>query len=116
MFGVLAGAIVVLHVAFVAFVLLGGFLVSRWRPVAWLHIPAVVWGVIVEYNGWTCPLTPLEDDLRRRAGMDQYSGDFIAQYVFPLLYPSDLTRFVQIVLGTAALLLNVAIYWRLRRT
>jgi Protein of Unknown function (DUF2784) len=114
-FVALADAAVVAHVTFVAFVLLGGVVVWRWRWLAFLHVPAVLWGILVEYGGWICPLTPLEDDFRRRAGLEQYSGDFIAHYVFPLLYPADLTRRVQLVFGTVALLVNVAIYWRIAR-
>jgi len=111
-FAILADAVVALHVAFVLFVLFGGIVVLRRRWVAWLHVPAAVWGAIVEYTGWICPLTPLEDYLRGRAGFDQYPGDFITHYVFPLLYPADLTRTVQIALGTAALVCNAVIYWR----
>jgi hypothetical protein len=112
MFLALAYAVVLLHLVFVIFVVLGGVAALRWRWVAWVHIPAAAWGVLVEYAGWICPLTPLEEHLRGRAGMDQYSGDFIAHYVFPLLYPADLTRQVQIALGTVALLINAAVYWR----
>src|SRR5215216_4761939 len=104
---VCADAVVALHIAFVVFVLLGGLAVARWPWVAWLHIPAAVWGLVVQYGGWMCPLTPLEDSLRRRACMDAYTVDFIAHYVFPLLYPADLTRGVQIALGTVALIVNV---------
>ena len=116
MFLVLAYAVVALHLAFVIFVVLGGVAVLRWRWVAWLHVPAAVWGVFIEYAGWICPLTPLEEHLRGRAGMDQYSGDFIAHYVFPLLYPTNLTRTVQIALGTVALLVNAAVYWHVVQT
>jgi hypothetical protein len=115
-FAILAGAVVLLHLAFVIFVVLGGIAVLRWRRVAWLHVPAAVWGVLVEFAGWICPLTPLEEHLRQRAGMDQYSGDFLTHYVFPLLYPADLTREVQIALGTVALLINAAVYWRVVHT
>ena len=111
MFAILVGFVVLLHVAFVIFIVLGGIVVLRWRWVAWLHIPAAAWGVLIEYAGWICPLTPLEQQLRARAGMDQYSGDFVAHYVFPLLYPAELTRGVQIALGTVAVLINAAVYW-----
>jgi hypothetical protein len=88
----------------------GGLLVLRRPSVAWLHLPAVVWAIFVEYSGWICPLTPLENALRERAGLPLYSGDFIAQYVFPLLYPDNLTRATQLMLGTLALLLNIVVY------
>jgi uncharacterized protein DUF2784 len=107
-FHILADAIVVLHMGFVLFVVFGGFLVYRW-----LHIPASLWGIAVEWAGWICPLTPLEDLLRERAGMAAYRGDFIEQYLLFVLYPSGLTRRTQFVLGTIALAVNAFIYGRL---
>jgi hypothetical protein len=114
-FRLAADAIVLFHAAFVLFVLLGGLLVLRWRWMAWVHLPAAVWGVLVEYAGWICPLTPLEDDLRHRAGDAVYSGDFIGRCLLPLLYPATLTRAMQVLLGSLALLVNVIVYWRLIR-
>ena len=105
-----ADAIVALHFAFVVFVVLGGLLVLRWARVAWLHVPAVIWGAVVEFTGWICPLTPLENRLRRAAGETGYQGDFIAHYILPMLYPDGLTRTDQLVLGGAALGINIVIY------
>ena len=105
-----ADAIVALHFAFVLFVVLGASLVLRWPRVAWIHVPAVIWGALVEFTGWICPLTPLENRLRRSAGETGYQGDFIAHYVLPVLYPNGLTRRDQLVLGGAALAINIAIY------
>jgi hypothetical protein len=110
-----ADAVVVVHAAFVLFVLAGGVLALRWRRIALVHLPAVAWGVLVEYAGWICPLTPLEDELRRRAGDAVYSGDFIGRYLLPLLYPATLTRTTQVLLGSLALLVNVIVYWQLIR-
>jgi uncharacterized protein DUF2784 len=110
-----ADAIVVLHTAFVLFVLVGGLLVLWRRWVIWLHLPALAWGVAVEFSGWICPLTPLENELRSRGGTAAYSGEFIEQYLLPLLYPADLTRRTQIVLGTFALAVNLVLYWRIVR-
>jgi hypothetical protein len=76
----------------------------------WLHIPAAVWGVLIEFTGWVCPLTPLENRLRRHQGEAGYQGDFIARYILPVLYPEGLTRRNQLFLGGLALALNVAIY------
>jgi hypothetical protein len=106
----LADAVVALHLAFVAFVALGGLLVLRWPRVAWAHVPAATWAVLVEFAGWICPLTPLENALRARAGQSGYGGDFIDQYAMPLLYPDWLTRPTQLALGLAALAINVAVY------
>jgi hypothetical protein len=108
---VLADLVLLVHAAFVGFVLLGGLLVWKWRPVAWLHLPAAAWGAVVEFSGWICPLTPLENWLRERAGEAAYRGDFLAKYLLPILYPDMLTREIQTALGVLVVLLNVAIYW-----
>jgi hypothetical protein len=94
----------------VVFVVLGGLLVLRWPRVAYLHIPAALWGAAIEFAGWICPLTPLENWLRRRAGGTGYSGDFIEHYILPVLYPSALTREIQLVLGFLVIALNLVIY------
>jgi hypothetical protein len=106
----MAAVIVVLHFAFVVFVVLGGLLALRWPRVIWVHVPAVIWGALIEFTGWICPLTPLENRLRRAAGEAGYQGDFTAQYILPMLYPDGLTRRDQLVLGGIALAVNVAIY------
>lgn len=116
---VLADAVVVFHIAFVAFAVLGGLLAFRWRWMPWLHLPALAWGVTVEFTGWICPLTPLENVLRRAAGEAAYSGGFVEHYLLPILYPAALTRELQFVLGGGLLLFNLVVYffvWRkLRR-
>jgi hypothetical protein len=109
----LADLVLLVHAAFVVFVLAGGFLVRRWPKVVWLHAPAAIWGVAVEYAGFTCPLTPLETALRERAGEAGYRGGFIEHYVEGLLYPTGLTRELQIALGTCALIVNVVVYWHM---
>ena len=106
----LADLVLVVHLAFVLFVVLGGLLVLRWPRVAWLHVPAAVWGVLIEYTGWICPLTPLENSFRARGGEAGYSGGFIEHYIQPLLYPAGLTRSTQVVLGSLALVLNLTAY------
>ena len=106
----LAQFVVIAHMAFVAFATLGGFLVIKWKTIVWIHIPAVVWAAVIEFFGWVCPLTPLENWLRLKAGEMGYRSDFIARYLFPVLYPSGLTREAQVVLAIAVILLNVAIY------
>jgi hypothetical protein len=111
-----ADLLVVLHLAFVAFVVFGGLLVLRWPRVVWLHVPALLWGVGIEWTGGICPLTPLEVALRERGGQAGYSGGFVEHYLLPVLYPAGLTRDVQAVLGFVALAVNVAVYaavlWR----
>jgi len=106
----LADLVLLCHLVFVLFVVLGGLLVLRRPRLAWLHLPCAAWGVLVEFTGWICPLTPWEVSLRLRGGESGYAGDFLAHYVTAVLYPAGLTRGVQIVLGTFAVLLNVAVY------
>lgn len=112
-----ADLLVVVHLLFVVFVVAGGFLTWRWPRVAWVHIPCAVWGALIEFAGWICPLTPWENALRRAAGQEGYGGGFIEQYIIPVLYPGGaLTREIQIVLGTLVLAINVVAYgrWMLR--
>jgi len=104
------------HFAFVLFVVFGAFLAVRWRRVLWLHLPCAAWGAWIELTGGICPLTPLENQLRLRAGGSGYEGGFVDHYLMPILYPVGLTRPVQIALGTAVIVFNVAVYsWILWR-
>jgi Protein of Unknown function (DUF2784) len=105
-----ANAIVTVHFAFVAFVVLGGLAVLRWPRAALLHLPAAAWGAFIEYSGLICPLTPLENALRERGAEAGYAGGFVEHYLLPVLYPNGLTRHVQIVLGTLVVTLNVGVY------
>ena len=109
-FRILADATVVLHLAFVLFVVLGGLLVARWPRVAWVHLPAAGWGAWVEFAGWVCPLTPLENWLRGQGGESAYTASFIEHYLVPILYPSSLSREVQWALGGLVLVVNAAVY------
>jgi hypothetical protein len=106
----MADLVVAVHFLFVLFVVLGGLLVLRWPRVAYLHIPAAIWGAAIELAGGICPLTPLENSLRRQAGSTGYSGGFIEHYILPVLYPSGLSREVQLILGFVVLAVNVTIY------
>ena len=108
-----ADIVVLLHLGFILFVALGGLFVLRWPRLAWAHIPAVVWGALVEFIGWICPLTPLENRLRVAAGDFSYTGGFIERYIVPIVYPTGLTRGMQLALGTAVIVINLAIYCRL---
>lgn len=109
-FRVLADATVLLHLAFVSFVVFGGLLVARWTAVAWVHLPAAAWGAWVEFAGWVCPLTPLENWLRTQAGGPAYTASFIEHYLLPLLYPASLSRELQYVLGALVLAVNAVVY------
>ncbi|MBI4938721.1 MAG: DUF2784 domain-containing protein [Nitrosomonadales bacterium] len=102
--------VLVAHLVFIAFVL-GGGLLALWRPrIAWLHLPAAAWGALIEFAGWTCPLTPLENYFLELAGGVSYRGDFIARYLWPIIYPEGLVPSVQHVLGTLVVVLNCIIY------
>ena len=114
-FRVLADLMVLLHGAFIAFVVFGGWLAWRWRWVAWVHVPCAAWGAMVEVAGWVCPLTPLENAFRARAGQAGYRGGFIEHYVVPAIYPAGLTRAQQMVLGAVVLAINVVAYGLLIR-
>ena len=107
---ILADFLVILHLTFIGFVLLGGLLVYRWKWVCLLHLPAVTWGALIEFQGWICPLTPLEQKFRFLAGQSGYTGGFIEHYLIPIIYPSGLTRTVQISIGLFVIILNLAIY------
>lgn len=109
-YGLFADAVLLAHFAFVALVMLGGIAVA-WRPfLAWVHLPAVTWAVLVECNAWICPLTPWEQWLRTAAGEAGYRGDFIAHYVVPVLYPAGLTPRIQLLLAAVVIGVNVVIY------
>jgi hypothetical protein len=110
MWSALADVLVLIHFLFVAFVVAGGILVLYRRRLAWLHLPAVAWGVFIELSGRVCPLTPLENEMRRRGGGATYEAGFVEHYVMPVLYPSALTREVQWWLGGAVLVINIAVY------
>jgi hypothetical protein len=110
---ILADIVVLIHLCFILFVILGGLLVLHWRTLMWVHIPAAVWGVLIEFAGWICPLTPLENYLLRLGGQAGYRSDFIQYYLLSILYPDALTREVQIILGCVALSVNLFIYWRI---
>ncbi|MDM0103997.1 DUF2784 domain-containing protein [Variovorax sp. J22R24] len=107
---VLADAVLVLHGLFILFVLTGGVLVWRWPRLAWLHLPAVAWAAWVAWFGWECPLTPLENELRRAAGQAGYGGGFIDHYLLGVIYPEGLTRGAQIAAGTFVAVLNLGAY------
>lgn len=114
-----ADTVVLAHLAFIVFALGGGLLVWRWPRLAWLHVPALIWAVVVQWLVLICPLTPLENALRRAAGGAGYRGGFVEHYLMPLLYPTGLTVDIQWLLGGVVLVVNALVYgglwWRRRR-
>lgn len=113
----LAELVVALHLGFILFAVFGGLLALGRRRWAALHLPAMAWAALIEFAGWGCPLTPLENWLRRAAGEAAYEGDFLERYLVPLIYPPGLTRSHQVALGIALLAFNLVVYsvlWRRR--
>jgi hypothetical protein len=114
----LADIVLLLHLCFVLFVILGGVLALRWPRLAAVHVPVALYGALIEFAGFICPLTPLENSFRRRGGEAGYQGGFIDHYVTAAIYPEGLTRNAQLVLGIAVLVVNGIVYtiwWRRRR-
>jgi hypothetical protein len=110
-----ATAIALLHFAFIVFVFLGGLAVLRWPRLAWVHVPAVVWGILIEFFGWWCPLTKWENRFLREAGRAGYDTGFVAHYIMPVIYPPGLTRGMEIAIGVLVLIINVSVYVRVFR-
>ncbi|RMP67720.1 hypothetical protein ALQ18_01421 [Pseudomonas marginalis pv. marginalis] len=108
-----ADSLVLFHLSFILFVLFGGLLALKWRPVLWLHLPAVAWGIAVEMLHLPCPLTRWENLFRHLAGQDGYGGGFIEHYILALIYPAGLTPNIQLMLGTVVVVINIAVYARL---
>ena len=111
-----ADGILILHLGFVLFVVLGAALAFRWPKVIWIHLPAAAWGAYIEFAGRVCPLTPLEIWLRHRGGEAGYPGGFVEHYLVPLLYPPHLTSDLQLMLGAVVVVVNAGLYgwlwWR----
>ncbi len=112
---VLADLVLVVHLAFILFVVVGGLFVLRWPRLAWLHVPVVLWGAWIEFSGRICPLTPLEVGFRRRGGEAGYEGGFIEHYITAIIYPDGLSRGIQVALGVVVVVINVAVYVMLIR-
>lgn len=113
---ILADAVLILHLLFIAFVVLGGLAMLRFAWMAFIHIPAALWGAIIELTGGLCPLTTLEVSLRHRAGDAGYSESFIEHYLLPVIYPHELTRDTQFLLAGIVIVINLAIYgWAIYR-
>ncbi|MGH8653976.1 MAG: DUF2784 domain-containing protein [Gammaproteobacteria bacterium] len=107
----MADLLLVLHMGFILFVIFGGLLVLWKRRWAWVHLPALAWGVAISLCGWICPLTPLEQRLRMASGEQAYAGSFIDHYLVAIIYPPGLNRITQVALGMLLLLGNLLLYW-----
>lgn len=114
-FKLAASALALLHLGFILFVVLGGLLLLKWPRMMWLHVPAAVWGALIEFAGWYCPLTSMENAMLRRAGESGYTGGFVAHYIFRLIYPAGLTRGLEIAIGVFVLVVNLSVYVRVFR-
>ena len=109
-FRLAADGVLLLHLAFILFALVGGALAARWRWMPWVHLPAMAWAIFVEFTGRICPLTYLENDLRLRAGQSGYTTSFVEHYLLDVIYPAGLTRELQFGLAATVVLVNIAIY------
>ena len=115
-FRLAADGVLLLHLAFILFALLGAAMAVRWRWLPLVHLPAAAWGVFVELTGRICPLTYLENFLRIKAGQSGYTGSFIEHYLLNIIYPSGLTREIQFALAATVVVVNIAIYgWLISR-
>ena len=106
----LADLTLIIHFLFILFVVFGALLVIKWNRVMWLHIPCVIWGAMIEFYQWICPLTHVELHFRQLAYQTGYTGGFMEHYLIPLIYPPGLTPAIQIGLGIMVLLINLALY------
>ena len=106
------GADIVLftHFLFAAFAVFGGVLVLHGAAWAWVHIPTVLWSSVVNLMSWTCPLTPMENALRMRAGETGYSAGFVQRYLGPVVYPRGMPRRLELVAGVSVVAWNVLVY------
>lgn len=102
--------VVVIHFVFIVWVVTGGFLAIKWRWLALLHLPALIWGALLEWYGWICPLTPVEIELRAERGLAGYDTGFIENYLLPVIYPAGLTREMQAGLAVSLIAVNVVVY------
>lgn len=107
---ILADTVLVVHLIFILFVLFGGLLVIYKRWLVWLHVPAMVWGALISFAGWVCPLTPVENSLRRAAGQEGYSGSFVSHYLLPVIYPEGYSRDFAIFAGMVVVVINASVY------
>lgn len=110
LFHLLADIVVFAHLLYIVFVTVGGFLLLKWKRLIWIHVPAVIWAVLIEFANWYCPLTPLENWFRKTGGMHGYQSGFIEHYILPLIYPAVLTRELQVIIGLFVLIVNLGIY------
>lgn len=110
LFKIIADLLLVIHLLFIIFVIFGGFLAVRWRFLIFLHLPSALWGALIEFYGWICPLTPWEQELRHLGGQAGYSEGFIEHYLLPIIYPAALTSRIQTLLGLFVIAVNIAPY------
>jgi len=110
LYRILADVVVLVHLAFLLFAVFGGILVLLWKRCAWVHLPAVLWAALIEFMGWVCPLTPLENWFREKGGGSGYRAGFVEHHILPMLYPDSLTRPSQVALGVLVLCINLGVY------
>lgn len=107
---ILADLVLIVHTLFIIFAVFGGLIVLKWYKVMWLHIPCALWGALIEFFGWICPLTYLENYLREIGNGNYHESSFIQHYLLPIIYPPGLTTDIQILLGTIVIVINLIVY------
>ena len=110
-YSILADIVVVIHFLFIVFAAVGALLILKWWWIIYPHLLSAIWAAMVIGMGWICPLTPLENNLRRAAGQQGYDGGFIEHYLIPIIYPAGLTREIQIWIGIGVILINLLLYY-----
>ncbi len=115
-FRLLADIVMLLHFSFILFAVLGAVLLLRWPRMIWLHLPAAIWAMAIQFYGGRCPLTPLENRLRAMAGDASYHESFIEHYIGAIIYPGEITSEIKILLGLGVLAINLGLYtWIFKR-
>lgn len=110
LYKILADLVVLLHLSFILFVLFGALLVFKYPRMVWIHLPVAIYGTLITFYRWLCPLTPLENHLRSLAGEQGYEGGFIAHYILPVIYPSGVTEGLTITMGLFVIVWNGIFY------
>ena len=112
----LASLVLLLHALFILSAIFGALAALLWRYAPLLHLPALAWGIWIQLVGGICPLTSLENSLRRAAGEAGYEGGCLEHYLTSILYPAALTPRLQTLLGVGLAAINLLLYaWVIRR-
>ena len=110
MYEIAANLILFVHFIFILFVVFGALLFFASSMIIFIHIPAFIWGSYITLTNSICPLTYLENWFLNKANLTTYSEGFIQNYLVSIVYPTNLTKDLQIYLGITLILINMVIY------